>query len=104
MYDRYLRIRSTATRIEYLRHPRARNPKTIAETEAIAEGIRQVKSPMLVIAGSLDPLIPSAKRLHELVSHSNFHEVEGAPHNVYWEAAEEWNNEVRHFLHSLSIG
>jgi pimeloyl-ACP methyl ester carboxylesterase len=98
MYERYLRIRSTATRLEYMRHPRPQSAKTVAETEDLNERIGRVSSPMLVIVGSLDPLVPNAERLHETVRHSRYHAVEGAPHNVYWEAAEEWNREVDGFI------
>lgn len=102
MYERYLRIRSTATRLEYMRHPRPRSQKTIAETERLAETVTAVASPMLVIVGSLDRLVPNAKRLHALVPHSQYHEVEGAPHNVYWEAAAEWNEVVGRFLGGIT--
>ena len=98
MYERYLRIRSTATRLEYMRHPRRRNPKTMQETGAIFDTIARVTSPMLVIVGSLDALVPNAKRLHRQVPHSRYVEIDGAPHNVYWEAAAEWNAAVEAFL------
>ena len=98
MYERYLRIRSTATRLEYMRHPRERNPKTLKETEVIAEAVTGVTSPMLVIVGSLDRLVPAAKRLHELVPHSRYVEIPDSPHNVYWETAREWNDAVEAFL------
>ena len=98
MYERYLRIRSTATRLEYMRHPRPRNPKTIKETEEIHDRLGEISSPMLVIIGSLDGLVPNAQRLHQAVSHSSYVEIEDAPHNVYWEAAEEWNQAVASFL------
>lgn len=98
MYERYLRIRSTATRLEYMRHPRPRNPTTIEETRQIGETIAKVISPMLVVVGSLDRLVPGARRLHEIVSHSRIVVIEGAPHNVYWEAAEEWNEAVGEFI------
>ena len=101
MFERYLRIRSTATRLEYLRHPRPRNAKTISETTLVSEAIQQVTSPMLVIIGSLDGLIPNAERLHALVPHSQYAVIEGAPHNVYWEAAIEWNETVAEFLDSV---
>lgn len=98
MFGRYLRIRSTATRLEYMRHPRPRNPKTVAETERLQGAVPEVKSPMLVIVGGIDPLVPNAKRLHSLVLHSSYVEIPGAPHNVYWEAAAEWNAAVDSFL------
>jgi pimeloyl-ACP methyl ester carboxylesterase len=98
MFERYLRIRSTATRLEYMRHPRPRNPRTIEETARLNATVTAISSPMLVIVGSIDPLVPNAKRLHGLVPHSHYVEIPDAPHNVYWEAATEWNAAVDHFL------
>jgi pimeloyl-ACP methyl ester carboxylesterase len=98
MYERYLRIRSTATRLEYMRHPRERNPKTLAETTALPETIREVSSPMMVIVGALDALVPAAQNLHRLVAHSTYVEVPNSPHNVYYETAVEWNESVQNFL------
>ena len=98
MFERYLRIRSTATRLEFMRHPRPRSPKTIEETAALNGAVTAVTSPMLVIVGSIDPLVPNAKRLHGLVPHSHYVEIPEAPHNVYWEAATEWNAAVERFL------
>jgi pimeloyl-ACP methyl ester carboxylesterase len=98
MYERYLRIRSTATRLEYMRHPRERNPKTLEETAALEQSITAVTSPMLVIVGALDRLVPAAKNLHSLVPHSQYAEIPDSPHNVYWETAKEWNEAVTGFL------
>lgn len=98
MYERYLRIRSTATRIEALRHPRPWSSKTVAERATMAEGVARITSPMLVVVGSLDAAVPSAEHLHELVPHSQLHVVRGAPHNVYYEAAAEYNATVASFL------
>lgn len=100
MYERYLRIRSTATRLEYMRHPRSRNSRTIEETNNIAETIGAVTSPMLVIVGALDPLVANAQRLHGLVEHSNYAEIPESPHNVYYETARQWNEVVSEFLSS----
>jgi pimeloyl-ACP methyl ester carboxylesterase len=97
LYDRYYRIRSTATRIEALRHPRqstAANPSR-AELPGL---IGRVTSPMLVIVGSLDRAVPSGEHLHQLVAGSRLAIIDGAPHNVYWEAAEEYNAAVSKFL------
>jgi len=101
LYERYLRIRSTATRLEFLRHPRPRNPKTLREAEALADTAAAITSPMLVIIGSLDGLIPNARRLHAAVPGSRYVEIEGAPHNVYWEAAAAWNAAVAEFLSAI---
>lgn len=100
MWDRYYRIRSTATRIEALRHPRQRNPKTVTETGQLPDAIPKVTSPMLAIIGSDDRLIPpeNAERLHNMVPGSKFVLLDGAPHNAYWECAAEWNAEVDRFM------
>jgi pimeloyl-ACP methyl ester carboxylesterase len=81
-----------------MRHPRPRNPKTIADTEKVGDAITSVTSPMLVVVGAIDPLVPNAQRLHRLVPHSRYVAIPEAPHNVYWEAAVEWNAAVDEFL------
>jgi pimeloyl-ACP methyl ester carboxylesterase len=97
LYDRYFRIRSTATRIEALRHPRQRTAVNPTREE-LPQLIGRVTSPMLVVVGSLDGALPAAGRLHELVPGSRLTVVDGAPHNVYWEAADEYNAVVGKFL------
>jgi pimeloyl-ACP methyl ester carboxylesterase len=97
MFERYLRIRSTATRIEALRHPRSRG-RTMAERATMAAKVGGIRSPMLIVVGSLDRLVPACERLHELVPHSEYRVIEGAPHNVYYEAAAEYNATVDDFL------
>ena len=69
MFERYLRIRSTATRLEFLRRPRERNPTTVEETRALSERIGAVRSPMFAIVGELDWLKDAAMHRDELVSH-----------------------------------
>ncbi len=96
MYERYLRIRSTATRLEALRHPRARSG--VMDRETLVAGVKAVRSPMLVVVGELDRAVPSARNLHELVSGSEYLVIAGAPHNVYYEAATEYNAGVGDFL------
>jgi pimeloyl-ACP methyl ester carboxylesterase len=98
MFERYLRIRSTATRLEFLRHPRERSPLTVTETESLAARVPSVTSPMLVIVGALDALQTAAQRLHTLVPQSECVVVPGSPHNVYYETAAEWNEVVDGFL------
>jgi pimeloyl-ACP methyl ester carboxylesterase len=98
MYERYLRIRSTATRIEALRHPRRPSARTAEERAAMAERVGQIRSPMLIVVGSLDRAVPNVQRLHSLVPHSEYVEIEGAPHNVYYEAAAQYNEAVAGFL------
>ncbi len=73
-------------------------PKTIEETAVIAGTVTRVTAPMLVIVGALDPLVPAAQRLHELVPHSQYVEVPDSPHNVYYETATEWNQAADGFL------
>jgi pimeloyl-ACP methyl ester carboxylesterase len=57
---------------------------------------------MLVVVGSLDGAVTAARRLHELVTHSSLAVIEGAPHNVYYEAAEPYNEAVAGFLEVLA--
>ena len=101
MHERYLRIRSTATRLEALRHPRQPAARTVAERETLADRVGAIESPMHVVVGSLDGAEPAARRLHELVPHSSLEVIEGAPHNVYYEAAEPYNATVGTFLEQL---
>jgi len=100
MYERYLRIRSTATRIEALRYPRKATRGILGDTAAMAAGITKVTSPMLIVVGRLDRVVPWAENLHSLVPHSEYHVIEGAPHNVYYEAAAAYNARVDAFLSS----
>jgi pimeloyl-ACP methyl ester carboxylesterase len=97
MYDRYFRIRSTATRIEALRHPRPRAIGSPTRDE-LPDLVAKITSPMLVVVGSLDAAVPSAQRLHERVGGSRYHIIEGAPHTVYYEAAAEYNKVMGAFL------
>lgn len=97
LYDRYFRIRSTATRIEALRHPRpvsAANPTW----EELGDVIGKVRAPMQIVVGGTDRLLPWAQHLHELVPGSRLAVIDRAPHNVYWEAAEEYNATASTFL------
>lgn len=97
LYDRYFRIRSTATRIEALRHPRAPTAANPSRSE-LAGTIGRVTSPMLIVVGGVDRVVLAAEYLHELVPHSRLTVIDGAPHNVYWEAAEEYNAAAAKFL------
>jgi pimeloyl-ACP methyl ester carboxylesterase len=97
MYDRYFRVRSTATRIEALRHPRPRGTGSPALRD-LASLVPAITSPMLVVVGSLDAAVPSARRLHDLVPGSRYHVIDDAPHNVYYEAADEYDKVVGAFL------
>jgi pimeloyl-ACP methyl ester carboxylesterase len=97
LYDRYFRIRSTATRIEALRHPRQPTVRNPTRREML-EAVTHITSPMLIVVGALDALVPAAERLHELVPHSEYVAIPDSPHNVYWETAPEYNAAVRSFL------
>ena len=97
-YARYLRMRSTASSIENRRHPRRPSAQSLAERELLAHRIAQVRSPLLAVVGSLDAALPRAEELHKRVPHSEYAVIEGAPHNVYYEAAAEYNRIVASFL------
>ena len=97
LYDRYIRLRSTATRIEASRNPRrptASNPGRDELTDAVS-GIR---SPMQIIVGEHDWLAEAAGHLHQRVEGSRIAVVPGAPHNVYYETARAYNEVVESFL------
>ncbi len=42
--------------------------------------------------------MPAAEHLHQLVAGSRLAIIDGAPHNVYWETAEEYNAAASKFL------
>lgn len=96
LYERYMRLRATATRLEALRHPRER--ATPIAREELIEAVKKITSPMLVVVGSLDGAVAAAKHLHELVPGSELRVIEGAPHNVYYEAVDDYNASVDAFL------
>ena len=103
MFERYLRIRSTATRLEALRNPRKPSAKTQSEREGMAGAVTAISSPMCVIVGALDGAVPRCEALHELVPHSEYHAIDGAPHNVYYEAADRYNAIVDAFLAKVAV-
>jgi pimeloyl-ACP methyl ester carboxylesterase len=102
MYERYLRIRSTATRIEALRHPRQR---TLANPtwDELDQAVTKIQSPMQVMVGGLDPLEPNAQALAAAVPGAKIHVVENSPHNVYYQTPKEWNQVVAGFLADLKL-
>jgi pimeloyl-ACP methyl ester carboxylesterase len=102
LYDRYLRIRSTATRLEALRHPRARSMSSPSRVE-LDEAVAKIQSPMLVVVGDLDPLGPNARALAAAVPGAQLHVVPDSPHNVYYETAAEYNQVVAGFLAGLGL-
>ena len=97
LYGRYLRIRSTATRLEALRHPRTRSMVSPSREE-LDQGVATIRSPMLVVVGELDWLAPNARALAAAVPGARLHVVRDSPHNVYYETAAEYNQVVSEFL------
>jgi pimeloyl-ACP methyl ester carboxylesterase len=97
LYERYLRIRSTATRLEALRHPRARSMANPSREE-LREAVTKIQSPMLVVVGDLDRLAPNVRAPAEAVPGARLHVVKDSPHNVYYETAQEYNQVVAEFL------
>jgi pimeloyl-ACP methyl ester carboxylesterase len=99
LVDRYIRVRSTAVRLEAQRHPRAVTHVNPAwDVDVLAEGVKAIKSPMLIIVGALDNLRPAAERLHELVPHSRLCVIEGAAHSAHYEKFDEYVAAVNAFL------
>ena len=101
-YERYIRLRSTATRIEASRHPR-RPTMAAPGRDELAERVSKISSPMQIIVGEKDWLRDRARHLHELVPASRFAEIPGAPHNVYYETADAYNAVVSEFLDLLGV-
>lgn len=101
-YERYVRLRSTATRIEASRRPRR---PTLADPtrDELAGRVTTISSPMQIIVGEHDWLRVRARYLHELVPSSRFAEIPGAPHNVYYETADAYNAVVSAFLDALGV-
>jgi 3-oxoadipate enol-lactonase len=97
LYERYVRIRSTATRLEALRHPRPRS-MVRPSREDLNQSVATIRSPMLVVVGELDRLVPNARALAAAVPGARLHVVKDSPHNVYYETAAEYNCVVRDFL------
>jgi pimeloyl-ACP methyl ester carboxylesterase len=97
LYDRYVRLRSTATRIEASRHPRASAAARPARDE-LAGLVPGIRSPMQIVVGEHDWLAAAGAHLHELVPGSRLVTVPGAPHNVYYQAAAQYNAIVTAFL------
>lgn len=101
-YERYIRLRSTATRIEASRHPR---PFSMVDPtrEELAGRVGAITSPMQIIVGEHDWLRPAAVHLHELVPGSRLAELAGAPHNAYYETPTAYNDTVAKFLADIGI-
>ena len=100
-YERYVRLRSTATRIEASRHPR--EPAMADPTrEELGARVGVIRSPLQIVVGELDWMAAAARHLHELVPGSRLAVIDGAPHNVYYEAADAYNRVVAGFLGALA--
>jgi pimeloyl-ACP methyl ester carboxylesterase len=99
---RYLRVRSTAVRLEAQRHPRPTTAHDPAwEQTALAEGVKRITSPMLIVVGSLDGLKPLTDHLHALVPHSRYQVIEGAAHSAHFERFDDYCRFVAEFLASI---
>lgn len=101
MHARYYRIRSTATRIEALRHPRKASAKTVAERAGMVDAVKKITSPLQIITGDLDTALEAAQGLHAVRPDVGYVQMPGAPHNAYWEMAKEWNAVAVAFLDSV---
>jgi pimeloyl-ACP methyl ester carboxylesterase len=99
-YERYMRLRSTATRLEAARRPR--KPTFADPTLAELRGrVADITAPMHIVVGDEDWLFDAAKHLHELVPASGLTILPGAPHNAYFEVPDAYNAAVRAFLSTL---
>ena len=93
-YQRYIRVRSTATAIEATRHPRdinasqgeffSQDPEVQQQFES---RIRGIKSPALFFAGDREaPFIYAGiENAHTLIEHSRLVVVKDAAHNAYYQ-------------------
>lgn len=104
MHARYYRIRSTATRIEALRHPRRASAKTVAERGAMMDAVKQITSPIQIITGDLDTALEAADGLRTIRPDARYARMAGAPHNAYWEMAREWNSVASAFFDGVMAG
>lgn len=64
------------------------------------ESLSAIKHPVCVISGSEDSNAPAAtmKKMAEKLSHSEYHELDGAGHLVNLELPEPCNDIIRHFI------
>ncbi len=64
------------------------------------ESLANIKQPVCVISGSEDSNAPAVtmKKMAEKLSHSEYHELEGAGHLVNLELPEACNDIIRHFI------
>ncbi len=97
-HERYFRIRSTATRLEALRHPRRPAQRTVEERATLIDRVTGITAPMQIITGELDSALEAARTLHQVKPDSRLHVIPGGPHNAYYEMPERWNPVARAFL------
>jgi pimeloyl-ACP methyl ester carboxylesterase len=96
-YARYVRLRSTATRIEATRRPRRASAENPGRDEMV-ELVATIRSPMQIIVGEHDWLAEAGRHLHERVGGSRLTVIPGAPHNAYYETPDAYNDVVAAFL------
>ena len=102
LVERYLRVRSTAVRLEAQRYPRATTCANPAwEPDELAVAVPRIQSPMLIVVGSLDPLKPMAEHLHELSPSSHLEVIDGAAHSAHFERVDDYLRLVDDFLSTL---
>ena len=102
-YERYVRLRSTATRLEASRAPRQMTVEDPTREE-MAERVGVIRSPMQIVVGDRDWLHQAALALHERVAGSRLAVLPAAPHNAYFQLADEWTKVVRAFLDEVVPG
>jgi pimeloyl-ACP methyl ester carboxylesterase len=66
--------------------------------EDLDHAVATIRSPMLVVVGELDWLLPNARALAATVPGARLHVIKGSPHNVYYETAAEYNQVAFEFL------
>lgn len=98
LYARYVRMRSTASSIENRRHPRTRPPSAAADRDRFSDNLKAITSPVMLVVGTLDRALENVHGLHKELVGARCEAIEGAPHNVYYEAAGAYNAVVGRFL------
>jgi len=92
-FHRYIRVRSTATRIEAERHPRPptmRNPGWGAGDPEVKAGLQAISTPLVLFVGSEDRMLEGAKTVQSLVPGSRLVIADGMAHNAYYERIDDF--------------